>query len=259
MKSARLPICAAVVVLASTSAFAQGVTLRAFTGFLKPSLSDVNNVVESQIGGWSEIIGESIATPDRFNGDQTYGGQVNIRLDETWALNINISYFNERNSVEHLGAIETPALQNRFYFDRNIKLYDFWVGMNHYFDYSVREPLNYYVGFAAGLSYVKAKSTTELTYTVDADGDSLTFSDAFGDFSGSTLAGTFYAGAEYRVLSPFIVWGEFGVDYINFGRISGTFSNIDRPNPIEEQTVSTFNFTGYYLRLGLGLILPTRR
>jgi len=233
---------------------AQTVSITPYYGYLIPKMTSVNNLIEFQIDSWSEILEDQISSPGKINGSREFGIQIQYPLDNTYFLNINVSYYQEKIETEHLISLSQPP--DRFYFNREVELYTAIISLNHFFSYSPRRRFNYYIGLGAGYSFTKALSTTTLSLTDIGGLDGTIVTPGEGEFSGSTLSGVIKGGFDYRLLNFISLWGEAGVRVANFGQLNGTATSIENPELTDTTTSSSFDFTGPFIRAGLGISLP---
>ena len=231
---------------------AQSITVKPYYGYFIPTLKSVNDQIKLQIDEYSNIFGETIPSPGKFNGNQAYGIQIEYALDKTYVLNISASYYQEEVNTEYFTTLIPPP--DYFYFDRKVELYNIILSLHYYFDYIFPQVINFYAGLGAGIGITEALSTTKIILN-NPDGTSYVRTDAHGKYSGSTLSACFKVGADYRFNNFVLVWGELGLIVTNFGQLEGEITDIDFPEPVNHTTDSSFNFTGFFIRSGLGFSL----
>ena len=234
---------------------AQSPSIRLHYGYFVPRMQSVNEQIETQINRWSEIIGESIPQPSKIDGDRAFGLQFQYPLNADDLLNLSVSYYRENVATEQLTFI--TEIPDRFFFERKVELYDVFLNLHHYFNYSTTHRLNYYVGFGIGASFTKARSRTALTNTVNSmSGEPIDIVDTAGDFTGSTLSLALAAGFDVRLVRLASLWAEVGLQHTKFGQLSGMVRTVGNPGGVDSQTDSTFDFTGVGARAGIEIALP---
>jgi outer membrane protein W len=234
-------------------AAAQRLWLKPFYGYLLAPMSDLNNRIEEQIRGWREVLDAPVAFPDKINGSVAYGGEIAYDFSDNYSLSVGLYYFSDESQVRH----DIPAAQTltRFTFERSVQLYDLFFNLRYHFTEVAYSTLNPYLGFGAGLAMAKAQSITR--HFVDDFQDNVTFTlaDTQGDFDGNTTSGQLFVGVDARFGAFVALWAEGGYQAARVGQMEGT---IQRPgSPASAFTSNTsFNYSGFYLRGGLGIALP---
>jgi len=202
------------------------------------------------------VLEAPVPFPADINGDAAYGGEVAFDFSENYSLSLGLYYYNEETQLRY----NVPAAQSltRFNFTRGVRLYDLFANLRyHYFEVGYSN-MNPYVGLGVGLAIAKAKSTTQ--HFVDDFQDNLTFTltDTQGDFDGNTTSGQIFAGVDMRLIDYVSLWAEGGYQLARVGQMDGT---IKRPGAEDAAFTSntSFNYSGFYLRGGIGIALPILR
>jgi len=237
------------------SSAAQDFSIRPHFGYYLPRMNDVNDRIEKQIEGWRDLLGETVPSPGEIDGNRAFGAQMQYQVDGNTFVNVNVSYYQEEVQSEYVD--NTGATPNRFNYVREVKLYDVMLNLRYYLDYGPWTRVNVYFGAGAGLIFAKARSVTVSTFTSNpSTGLLLSPTDTHGDFSGNALSAVASAGFDFRLTQSVALWAEAGLQYGNIGQLEGTVSRINgQPDP-DAVTDSSFDFTGFYVRGGLGIGLP---
>lgn len=228
-------------------AAAQNLSLKLHYGYYYPSLSNVNDNINEDIRGLRQMLQAPIPSPGEFNGSGVFGGQIEYRLNEDYFINLNVSYYQEK-----IALLYSPATAPSWTLDyqRELKSIDAIVNLHYYFNYSTWKRFNKYLGIGVGLMFLNAES---FTATDKPDTEQLK---TRGKFSGNILSGVLAVGGHYRLSKPLLLWGEIGLQYGNFGELDGKITTLENPNEVETISASSFDLTGLYARMGLGIGLP---
>ena len=222
--------------------------IKPYYGHLLPRMSDVNNRIENQIEGWRELLGEPVPAPGKIDGHRLLGAQVGYHFGENYFLTLNVSHYEEKVQSEF-----TPA-PDRFYFERQVEFYDVTANLQYYFDYDSASRLNKYLGIGVGILFAKARSNTQSTFISNPkNGTLFPPSDTRGDFSGNSLLAAVSAGLDVRLFNPFSLWAEAGYQFANIGHLEGTVNTFDGRAITGFTTNTSFDFSGFYFRAGLGI------
>ncbi len=251
-KTVALSVIFFVLIIAGPAA-AQRLWLKPFYGYLHAPMSDVNNGIEEAIRGWSNVLDSPVPFPESIDGNAAYGGEIAYDFSDNYSISLGLYYFKEETEVRH----DIPAAQalTRFNFERRVQLYDLFFNLRYHFSETAFAGLNPYFGFGAGLAMAKAQSITQ--HFVDDLEDDVTFTltDTQGDFDGNTTSGQIFVGVDARFNNFASLWAEGGYQVARVGQMEGT---VLRPgSPASAFTSNTsFNYSGFYLRGGVGISLP---
>ncbi len=234
------------LMLMATGYSQRGATIKPYYGFFIPRMNDVNGKIQNDIRMFRDIFGEQIPSPGNINGNRVFGGQIEYHLNENYFLNINFSYYQEEVSMLYLSRIETGAFLN---YSRAVELYDVIANLLYYFNYNSWRRFNTYVGIGVGLIVANAHSVTQTTYIALP-------LNSRGDFSGNSLSGVLSFGGNYRLAKFLYLWGEGGLLYGSMGQLDGSVTTLDNPERHNAVTTSSFDFTGIFVRAGLGIAVP---
>lgn len=167
-------------------ASAQRLWLRPFYGYLKTSMTELNDLVEEQILGWREVLNEPIPLPEKINGNGFYGGEVAYDFADNYSISLGLYYYKEDLRVDYANA--SAALPLRFNFEREVRLYDIFFNLRYHFTEVAFTRFNPYVGFGGSIALAKAKSNTQHFVTDPQTNEPVALSDTQGDFSENSKA-----------------------------------------------------------------------
>ena len=252
----RKPITLVIALFAfaiAAPAAAQRLWLKPFYGYLQAPMSDLNNRIEEQIRGWREVLDAPVAFPEKINGNVAYGGEIAYDFSDNYSVSLGLYYYKEESQVRH----DIPAAQTltRFNFERSVQLYDLFFNLRYHFFEVAYAGVNPYFGFGAGLAMGKAKSITQ-HFVDDLQGNvTFTLTDTQGDFDGNTTSGQIFLGVDARFSTFASLWAEGGYQAARVGQMDGT---ILRPGSQASAFTSntSFNYSGFYVRGGIGIALP---
>jgi hypothetical protein len=226
---------------------ANDITLKPLIGYYFPKMGDVNSKIDSDIRGFRNLLQAPIPHPGNINGNMIFGGQIEYHFNEDYFLNLDVSYYQEKVAAAYFSANTNPTWQ--FDYEREVQMVDAMLNLHYYFGYSSWRRFNKYLIIGVGLIFVNAKSWTATT------NPSLLI-DTRGEFSGNSLSGVLGLGGNYRLSNTFKLWGEAGLQYGNTGQLDGTVTDIGNPGGGEVTSESSFDFTGVYIRGGIGFTFP---
>jgi hypothetical protein len=235
-------------------AAAQRLWIKPYYGYLKVSMTDLNNRVEDQILGWRDVLDAPVADPGKIDGNSAYGGEIALDFSDTYSAGIGIYYFKENISTRYTNLTGTALTQ--FAFERGVRLYDLFFNLRYYFSEPAFSPVSFYAGFGAGLAMAKASSNTQHFVSDASDTTFFVFTDTQGDFSGTTTSAQLMAGIEGRLGGFFLLWGEAGYQVARPGQMDGTIRRIGNEQGSAFTSNTSFNYSGFYARGGLGIALP---
>lgn len=238
--------------LISPALVGQKVFIKPLYGYYFPRMSEVNAKIANDLDGQRRKLQEAIPSPGKLNGDQLIGGQIEYYLGDDYFMNLNVSFYSEKASVEHQGGrFSTPFT---FIFEREVEAYDVMFNLNYYLGYNSWKRFNKYIGIGAGLLVVNAHS---LTVSTKNDSEHKVFPvNTRGEFSGTILSGVLALGGNLRLATGLKLWAESGLQYGNVGKLDGNITTISDPEKQAVSTESSFDLTGLYLRGGIGFSLP---
>ncbi|RMI00526.1 MAG: hypothetical protein D6681_11255 [Calditrichaeota bacterium] len=222
------------------------IRLKPHAGLLFPGMGDVNAKIENDIISFRQITGEPIPSPGTIGRNKFFGVQVEYQIEEDYFASLNVGYYSDAAEVDYSA---TAGL--RFHYLREVQLFDFMLNLHYYFNYSTWKRVNTYLGMGVGLSVANARSETFSNF-----GDELAQVDSRGDFAGNSLSALLGAGVDVRLSQAFSLWGELGLQYGNMGQLDGSVTTKDHPEKRDTVSQSSFDFTGIYVRAGLGVLLP---
>ncbi len=236
----------------SLGLMAQGVTIKPYAGFFKPRFADVNAKLSNDITGFRNQLGEALDDPGDFGGNLVWGGRLQYQVGEGSFFGVNVTYYNETVELDHRGGIEQT---NTFLFEREVELYDVLFTVHRYFDYSSWRRFNKYIGLGVGMAIANARSLSKSDYTQSSGETPLPLIpfDTVGESSGSNIAAVFSGGFDYRLTNSLSFWSEAGYQYGNIGNLEGSLTFIDGSTNTDYVTQSSFDFSGFYIRGGLGI------
>jgi opacity protein-like surface antigen len=235
-------------------ASAQRLMIKPFYGYLLPQMSDVNERIENQIEGWRELLGVPVPSPEKIAGNGVFGAQVQYQLNDDYFLALNASHYQKKVATEYSN--DTAPTPENFLYEREVETTDVTVHLNYYFNYSPDNRFNKYLGIGVGLIFAKARSNTQSSFVTNPSSKVLLASvDTQGDFSGNSVTAAFSGGLDFGLSNSISLWGEAGYQYAKVGQMEGTVSRPDNQNAAFTTTTS-FDFSGFYFRAGLGIGLP---
>jgi opacity protein-like surface antigen len=234
---------------------AQTIVIKPYYGYLLPRLSQVNDQISRQIEVWRELLGEPILSPGKIDGNHIWGGQVLYHFNNDYAVTLEASRYQEKVVTDYFRPAASAA--ERFLFEREVKTFNFAVNLNYYFDYDEASRLNKYVSFGVGLLFAEANSVTFSSIVIDSKtGAVLPLVDTRGDFSGNSVTAALAGGLDLRVAGSISLWGEAGFQYAKIGQLEGTARRLNDQQAAAFTTSTSFDFSGFYFRAGLGIGLP---
>lgn len=256
MRVCKITILTALATLLAVQAAAQNkLFFRGYYGYYVPRMGDVNDRIERQIAGWQDLLGIDIPVPGKINGDQEFGGKVQYHLSENQLLGMQVAYYEEQIASRLSG--ETGITQERFLFERKVSLLNISLTLDYYFNFGDLATPQPYAGISAGVAFANARSNTVSTFTKNKQsGADLFRTDTQGDFSSSVLSGSAYAGMVLELFAGISLWTEAGLQFANVGQMDGKVRRFNTEGESEESTDSSFDFSGAFIRAGLGLGLP---
>jgi len=234
-------------------AAAQRLWLKPFYGYLRAPMSDLNNRIEEQILGWREVLETPVPFSNEINGNVAYGGEIAYDFSDSYSVSLGLYYYKEESHVRH--AIPGAQTLTRFNFERSVQLYDLFFNLRYHFSETAFAGVNPYFGFGAGLAMGKAQSITQ-HFVDDLQGNAtFTLTDTRGDFDGNTTSGQIFVGVDARFNNFASLWAEGGYQAARVGQMDGT---IQRPGSQAAAFTSntSFNYSGFYVRGGIGIALP---
>lgn len=232
-------------------AAAQTIVLKPFYGYVAPRLTDVNNQIESQITGWENLLGVAVPSPGKIDGSSLIGGRVQHHFNDEYFIALDFSRYEQEVTTDL--KVTTGALPFDFLYQRDVETFEAVLNLGSYFRYDSERRWNIYIEFGAGLLAAKARSTTTLTYTAGNTKEEAVAT--YGTFSRSTLAAMLATGLEWRLTGAISLWGTAGYRYAKVGRMEGTATRLNNNPNAAFTTNSSFDFSGFYFRTGLGLAI----
>jgi opacity protein-like surface antigen len=218
-------------------------------------MSAVNDQIGRQIELWRELLGEPILSPGKIDGNHLLGGQVLYHFNNDYAVTFEVSRYQEKVVTDYLKPATSAS--ERFLYEREVKTFNLTVNLNYYFDYDETSRLNKYIAFGAGLLFAEANSVTLSSIVIDSKtGALLPAVDTRGDFSGNSVTAALAGGLDLRVAGSISLWGEAGYQYAKIGQLDGTISRLNDQQAAAFTTTTSFDFSGFYFRAGLGIGLP---
>ena len=175
------------------------VIIQPYAGHLFGEMENANSVVKASINQASELLGEEIQSPGKFDGGQMYGLQLTYNTHSDLFININVGYHSQKLGTSQVSVLEPGSWEYRF--ERKVELYDVTLNLQHFLNYSSWRRLNYYLGLGAGWMMLQADSYTYSTA-------SMLPLDSRGSFNRSIFSGNLAAGMRFRLAGLLFLWGE---------------------------------------------------
>jgi opacity protein-like surface antigen len=255
MKNAILPF-AILNLFAVSILMSQSISIKPHFGYTTVGMSEVNQDMNLRVNELREITGQLVSLPDPFNGDFAWGIQIQYNLGDNYLLNLNTYYFKEETTVDESQLATNPF---QFNFRRRIDYFDISFGVKYFFNYSSWKRVTSYLGGGVGFGIGWAESN--FIYE-----DSINSVNNQSDFSSSALTAYFSAGINFRISTRFSIVPEVGYRVANLRQMEGTLK-IDQnfpnyPNGELETTDNnyltdaSYDFSGFFLSLGLNFIIP---
>ncbi len=254
MKNLTKPLTILLCLLSAAAVSAQSFMLRPYYGYYSPRLTDVNNQISDQMEGWQQVLGDPLRSPEKFGGRALFGGQVQYHLNDDYFLALDVYRYEQSVATENTRT--TGAIPYRFLFTRSVESLAFVLNLNYYFGYDPGARLNKYVGLGPGLIIAEAHSNTQLVLLNDAGGKDLQPVDTQGDFSKTAFSLTLLGGLDFRLFGAVSLWGEAGYQYAKIGQFEGTVRRAGDQQNVAFTTNTSFDFSGFYFRAGLGVGSP---
>ena len=228
---------------------AQTVSVQPYFGYSTVRMSEANNDMVVRVNQLRRFSQQFIPSPDPLNGNYTWGVGVTYRFEDDYFATVKTLYFSEKTGKDYRRtAVDYPL---DFHFDRDIRFFDFTIGLQYFFNYSSWKRINYYLGAGAGLGLGWSRSN----FTYQDNNPAINNIDSRGDFSGSAMTAHFALGLTLRVLPPVFLSAEGGYRFANLRQLEGQLklSGVLYPNYVTE---SSYDFSGFYITIGTGFILP---
>lgn len=254
MKNLTRPASILFCLMLVAPASAQRLMIKPFYGYLLPQMSDVNERIERQIEGWRELVGVPIPFPEKIAGNGVFGAQAQYQLNDEYFLALNVSHYQKKVATEY--SDDAAPIPQNFLYEREVETTDVTLHLNYYFNYDPANRLNKYLGVGAGLIFAKARSNTKSSFVTNPNSKVLLAPvDTQGDFSGNSVTAVFSGGLDFGLSNFVSLWSEVGYQYAKVGQMEGTVSRPDNQNAAFT-TNTSFDFSGFYFRAGLGIGLP---
>lgn len=237
------------ILLFSEISYGQTLAIKPYFGYATVNMTEVNEDLDFRIRDFRQLVNEPLPAPDHFNGNYAWGVQIEYRLEEDYFLNVSTYYFREKNGADYFGSISSGPID--FHFDREIELFDVGIGLKYFFNYSSWKRINTYIGSGVGVGLGWSKSNFRYT---DQKPETDDF-DNTGDFSSNQLTANITAGGIYRVFPALYLSVEVGIRFANMQQMDGPLTTLqDGRNEIT--TDAAFDFTGFFVTLGTGIVIP---
>ncbi|RMF56479.1 MAG: hypothetical protein D6748_13385, partial [Calditrichaeota bacterium] len=219
------------------------ITIKPHIGYFFPRMGDVNSKIETDILTFRDIFGEPIPQPGKISGNPMYGAQIEYHLNEDYFLNVNVAYYQDKSNVFHQSFTDPSLFLN---YKREVQFYDVMFNLLYFINYNSWRRFNKYMGLGIGVVLANAHSVTETNHPALP-------LNSRGDFTGNSLSAIISVGGKYRLTTFSYLWGEIGLEYGNMGPLDGKVTTLDHPEKRDAITESSFDFTGIYLRIGIGM------
>ncbi|MEJ2636644.1 MAG: hypothetical protein P8184_15290 [Calditrichia bacterium] len=235
------------------SSQAQMLSVKPYFGYATVKMGEVNDDAKTRIKSLAEQTQQALLPPDPLNGDYAWGFQVEYHLEENYFLNVNSYYFREKTATDNFNLFDQPI---EFDVNRRIEYFEISIGINYYFDYNSWRRVNTYFGAGGGLGLGWSKSNFKYN-------DSKNFVNNSGDVSSNALTAYGCLGVRIRLFPFMFLTTEIGAHFANLGQMTGQYRVDQRVNSEylnytnkDYTTAAAFNYSGYYITVGTGFVIP---
>lgn len=229
------------------------VTIKPHYGYWFATMDNANNLITQSIegpSGWRAVLGEPVPHPGQFDGNRTFGLQLEYHGNEDLFVAIQAGYFDDEVESTYANPQATPPWD--FLFRRKVRLYDVMLNLHYYPNYSSWRRFNYYLGLGVGWMNLEAISVSRTDNPIRP-------TDSRGEYNRSIVSGSLTLGANFRLVDALKLWAEGGYQYGNFGRLDGTITTLEITEPVETTTETEFDLSGLFVRGGVGFSIPFLR
>ena len=228
-------------------AYAKIIFIKPFVMWYRPNLGNVKANINEDLNQFRKLTGLSIANNGSFTGKIILGGEIEYHLSEDFFATVYISFYEDE---VHSEAASIDKSTSFFFYSRDLSTVDVKLNLQKYFHYSSWRKLNYYFGVGLGINQLEAGSKTTFT-----DGG-VEVINTVGDFTGSILSASGYFGLTLKLIENLKFYSEAGYLVADFGQLDGKVRTVENPQGITTLTESSFDLSGFFLRVGLGFAIP---
>ncbi len=216
-------------------------------GISSPALRAVNETLDKTIRDWNQNLQIPIGPIDHFSVAPAFGFRATYSYDRDMSVSISASYSRQTVNAAYSDAVAHLDL------DRSVQTTAVMAGLAYCFP-----PLLYdmevSLGVDVGLLFARAEAVSYYSREEKSGETTVTvvYYDSEAIYKKTKLITDATAILTWRVFQPFFLKTEASYRFGNVGKMDGEVRRLQ--GAIQEQTLTDFNFSGFIVTVGIGIL-----